>query len=336
MSDFRKHVSACEVKQAPGDDPRVLRFIGSDQTPDRDDDIIDADGWELDEYTKNPVFLWAHNYNQLPLGKAVQVFIDPERKALVFDIRFPTIGELCPNGQASEDSLFIETVFNMYQQGILSAVSVGFRPVAYEQRSDGDQAEMPMWQRGMHIMKAKLFELSAVPIPANPNALMTPKGFKSFIAKGLELINKKPKEVKTVSTQQKAGAKFSAETIEKLKGLQSHVQDIQEHAQGVITKCEAWHKAFEDIGIPKNDNNGDSGVQDDGGEPVGGGASADAGDSAAGVGTGGSNNTGNSDQDGGASDGREEPNKPNKREINLSNLDFKAVEASLPKLGKRS
>jgi hypothetical protein len=38
-----------------------FRFKLSDGSLDRDGDVIDAEGWNVDEYVKNPVVLWAHD-----------------------------------------------------------------------------------------------------------------------------------------------------------------------------------------------------------------------------------------------------------------------------------
>ena len=45
-----------------------LEFILSDASPDRMGDVIDADGWNLDNFKNNPVALFNHNSN-FPIGK---------------------------------------------------------------------------------------------------------------------------------------------------------------------------------------------------------------------------------------------------------------------------
>ncbi len=53
---------------------RVIRFVASDETPDRVGDIIKVSGWNLTNYKKNPVVLWGHDQaNTPPIGKAVNV-----------------------------------------------------------------------------------------------------------------------------------------------------------------------------------------------------------------------------------------------------------------------
>ena len=45
-----------------------LDFVLSDETVDRMGEIITADGWELDNFKKNPIALFNHNSN-FPIGK---------------------------------------------------------------------------------------------------------------------------------------------------------------------------------------------------------------------------------------------------------------------------
>lgn len=154
-----------DIKQVGEEEDRVLRFCGSDETPDRDNDIMEVGGWKLDEYIKNPVFLWAHSYHELPVGKAINVMIDAAARKLIFDIKFPT----------AEEYPFADTVYKLYKGGYLKATSVGFQGVKYKTRDEPERLELPEWRRGRRYMEQKLLELSAVPVPANPNALMMAK-----------------------------------------------------------------------------------------------------------------------------------------------------------------
>lgn len=147
-----------EVKEVEGQD-RVLRFIGSDETPDRDNDIIEVAGWELVNYRKNPVFLWAHDYRFPPIGRAVKV---SKEEGLMFDIEFPAEG-IFP---------FADLIYNLYRGKFLRATSVGFIPKKFKPRDDDLVDEsLPEWRRGTRYQKQELLELSAVPVPSNPNAL---------------------------------------------------------------------------------------------------------------------------------------------------------------------
>ena len=127
----------------------VLHFIGSNDAVDRSGETMTHDGWELDNYQKNPVFLYAHDYSTTPIGKAVQV--STGMKGLEFDIQFVP----------KEIDPFAEKVRQLYKGGYLNAVSVGFITKQTQSNADGTLA----------ILKKELLELSAVPVPCNPQAL---------------------------------------------------------------------------------------------------------------------------------------------------------------------
>jgi len=156
MVELMKKIFNFEVKEVEGEE-NTLSFTGSDETPDRDDDVISVDGWELDNYLKNPVFMWAHDYKQPPIGKAVEV--KKEDRKLRFNIKF-----------ADKDTYpFANTIFKLYRGGFMKATSVGFIPHKTEPRLDEEGNPIA---RGRNFLSQELLELSAVPIPCNPNALV--------------------------------------------------------------------------------------------------------------------------------------------------------------------
>ena len=133
------------------DDERPLTVVASDESVDRLGDVVRADGWELRPYKRNPVFLWAHDYTRTPIGRSSWVGLDAGR--LVATIEF------APTAFARE----VET---LYRQRFLRAVSVGFRACAFTFRKGRDGAV-----EGVEFTKQELLEISAVPVPANPEAL---------------------------------------------------------------------------------------------------------------------------------------------------------------------
>lgn len=140
--------------------PRVLQFTGSTEDEDRRGDVITASGWRLKDYKKNPVFLWAHQYDTPPVGKAVNVWIDNDR--LKFHIQF-----------AERDEYeFADTIYKLYKGGYLRATSVGFMPIETEPLEIKDDEDGGCCShQATRYLKQDLLELSACPVPANPNAL---------------------------------------------------------------------------------------------------------------------------------------------------------------------
>ncbi len=120
------------------------RIIASTDAIDRQGDVIDQKGWELDNYMKNPVMLFAHDYSSLPVAKCIKLSV--ESTGLVCEFEFaPAEGN--PVGAQ---------IKYLYDNGFMNAVSVGF---------------IPKEQNGGVITKAELLEISFVPVPANQEAL---------------------------------------------------------------------------------------------------------------------------------------------------------------------
>ena len=151
--------TAGEASSAPS-----LDFVASTATLDRYHEIIEPAGWRLDSYRRNPVFQNAHNYGDIlfTLGKALstEVRLVRGRPALCQRIQF-----------ATEVNPIARIAYGLYSGGFLNAVSVGFIPLKWEdgQREGGasDSGASPR----RRYLEQELLEVSAVAIPANPDAL---------------------------------------------------------------------------------------------------------------------------------------------------------------------
>jgi hypothetical protein len=136
-----------------------IRFVASTEGVARDRLTIAADGWQLANYRANPVVLWVHNYGgsgdpatARPIGRAESVRV--EGGQLVADVRF---------NQAND---FARAVEADYRAGFLSAVSVGWDTLEFEPDAKGDALGSGK------VVKAELLDISAVPVPGDPKALM--------------------------------------------------------------------------------------------------------------------------------------------------------------------
>ena len=115
---------------------------------DREGDEIVSSGVDVQNYLRNPIVLFAHDYQSLPVGRATNV--DKGRDSLT------------ASWQWAEGDPFAERVKNCWQQGMLNAVSVGVRPKEVETLPGGG---------GVRILTSELLEFSVVPVPANADAL---------------------------------------------------------------------------------------------------------------------------------------------------------------------
>jgi HK97 family phage prohead protease len=137
--------------QSTGAGDRMTFVVSTDEV-DRQGDTIAVDGWRVDAYMRNPVFLWAHNYTRPAIGRAVSVW--REGHGLLARIEF-----------APTD--FAQEIRRLYDSGYQHGVSVGFRPLKYALRRETGTGEF----RGIDFIEQELLEISAAPVPANAHAL---------------------------------------------------------------------------------------------------------------------------------------------------------------------
>ena len=172
-----------------GEDPLI--YVMSDETVDRVGDVIEAKGWRLDSFSKNPVALFGHDHSFV-IGHWSDVSVKAGK----------LIGKLnlLPAGISER----IDEVRAAVQAGVLRAVSVGFAP---------DFDTMETNKDGGYLFKgADLMECSLVAVPANPNALQMAKSL-GISDETKSLIFKKsvqPDELRAASGKKRGVVKLNA------------------------------------------------------------------------------------------------------------------------------
>ncbi len=137
------------AKTKAADESGRFRVVISTADLDRQGEIVDQNGWDLNNYLQNPVVLWGHDYYALPIGVCDKISIEDignGRQGLVAE------GKFAP----ADANPFAQQVRKLYDAGIVRTTSVGFIV-----------GEM----QGNTVTKAELLEFSFVPVPANPYAL---------------------------------------------------------------------------------------------------------------------------------------------------------------------
>lgn len=163
-------------------DSREVHHKISDSTMDRMNDVVETDGWLLDNFKQNPVVLADHRYS---VGSIIGTASDvvSRRSGLFATTKFDEEGL----GAAA---------FGLVQRGLAKAWSVGFRSKDVHSINQGlkmkcrrckqmkqqiigekDEDEVGFFW-GHHFTKQELVEYSLVAVPANPSAVM------GMIAKG--------------------------------------------------------------------------------------------------------------------------------------------------------
>lgn len=135
------------------EEKRVIKGTATTPTVDRMGDIIDPLGVKF----ANPLaFLWQHQHDK-PIGSVK--FDKPTKGGIGFEaeIAHPDTVE----SAGLKDRL--QEAWDSIKTGLVRAVSVGFRPIEYSFMDNG----------GIRFSETEVYELSAVTIPANSEALIS-------------------------------------------------------------------------------------------------------------------------------------------------------------------
>jgi len=141
-----------QIKES-NEEEYTIRAVISSGLPDRQGEIIDQSSWNLDEYKKNPVVLWAHDHFQPAIGKAADISVNAEGM-LEAVVKF-----------AVEEYDFAKTIYKLYAGGFMRAFSVGFTSKTQEIVNDN-----------VILKDNVLYEFSAVNVGADALALAKSKG----------------------------------------------------------------------------------------------------------------------------------------------------------------
>lgn len=143
-------------------DTGTFEIVISTDDIDRHGEIVDQKGIDFSNYMTNPVVLWGHNHNQIPVGITDEIYTR-------------TVGaqnQTVAKGRFAAHA-FAQELRKLYDDGMLNTSSIGFIPKEYN---------------GNTITKSELLEWSFVSIPANPYALALGKAgynIAELLAKGV-------------------------------------------------------------------------------------------------------------------------------------------------------
>ena len=148
-----KAYSTLKVKAVTEDgETRTITGIASTPKQDRDNDILDMVGAKF----ALPIpLLWQHNHNQ-PIGEVTDATVTDEGIEIT-----ATIVKIAEEGILKNRT---DEAWQSIKSGLVKCLSIGFRPLEYNYLEDS-------W--GLHIKEWEWYELSAVTVPANPDAVIT-------------------------------------------------------------------------------------------------------------------------------------------------------------------
>jgi len=144
-------------KAESDDEERTVTATISTGIVDRENEVLLPKGADFERYLENPVVLWAHEYRDTPIAKAM--WIKKGSKYIQAKAKFA-------------DTVKAEEIYQLFKGGFLKAFSVGFLPKETHQPTPEEIKKHPEWAEVTKIYdRWELLEFSAVPVGTNPEAL---------------------------------------------------------------------------------------------------------------------------------------------------------------------
>jgi HK97 family phage major capsid protein/HK97 family phage prohead protease len=200
------------VKQTAAPPPAAnpLEFVMSDGSVDRMGDVIEPDGWRLDNFQRNPVALFGHNAS-FPIGKWHDVGVRGGQLTGRLELLDPVSDRM-------------REIHAAVAGGVLRAVSVGFHSDSVE----------PLKSGGIRFIEAELVECSLVSVPANPNALAIAKSL-GISREGQQLIFGVSADKDQPTPPRPIGVPAGADTLFRKHKPMNQLSERIQNAQGEIT-----------------------------------------------------------------------------------------------------
>ena len=96
---------------------RVIRYAFSDSSVARDNHTIASNAWAIENFLRNPVFLWAHENGAPPIGRVIN--LRSENGILRGEVEYA----------ARDVYPFADTVYRLVKGGFVNATSTSWIPL---------------------------------------------------------------------------------------------------------------------------------------------------------------------------------------------------------------
>lgn len=224
----------------PSQQTRSVDVVASTPAVDSYGRVVLQD-WDLSRYAANPVVLWNHGMSwgsddaTLPIGYAENVRVEDGK--LLATIHFVD----------EKANPMAEKIYQGYLQGSLRAVSVGW---------DAEEAAYDEESETLVLSQNKLIEISAVAIPANPEAVRLAASMFDGMHSLREIMRKasedqeKEKDDDMKATIEEKDKKIAEleEKLEAIRGLLASVgaSSVQE-ASGIVAAMKSSHSLVSEL-----------------------------------------------------------------------------------------
>lgn len=149
---------------------RAFEWWASDERVDRHGDIV-RQNWNFGDFAKNPVMLWGHDWNGLPMGSVLTERVVQRSESDYTGPALALVGVFALGWE------WAETLFRLVKGGILRTGSVGFFPGDVVRITDPDErAALGLGEWGLLYgvtVPNDLIEWTIASVPANIGAHLT-------------------------------------------------------------------------------------------------------------------------------------------------------------------
>lgn len=189
----------------------VLEAIITTSSVDRHNESIDTKGIDTKAYMSNPVVLWGHDYEGLPIGKTIKL---TKQMGTQIKARFQL---------AVEEFPFAATVYSMVKSGYINGVSIG--GIVREWSDDYSV-----------INKMEMVEFSIVPVQANADALITSRALEKMTGKSVETIKAEFQDFNRKILLDKVADMGEDEIKDAIRVLRNLTDRLEDTAQKPVTQ----------------------------------------------------------------------------------------------------
>lgn len=190
----------------------VFETVVTTSVIDRQGESITTQGITTDTWMKNPVVLYGHDYQGLPIGKGLSISQTKNKMKSKFQL-------------AVEEYPFAATVAALIKGGYLNAVSIG--------------GIVRKWSEDYRVIEElEMVEFSIVPVPANPDALITSRSLEEATGKSMAVIKREFQEFTHKSMLDSVSGMGDDEVNGAIKVLEGLVATLKESAKAASIEGE--------------------------------------------------------------------------------------------------
>lgn len=211
-------------------DAGIFEAMISTEEVDRDGDVIRAAGMNLENYLRNPIVLFGHDYRSVDavIGKAIDVTVIPG-SGIKATFQF---ADAATNPKA-------DVVRRLWSGEFLNATSIGFIPREAKPLGAG---------KGFDFVRSELLEFSVVSVPSNQSALairtlqsaeLTDGTLPDVVTvRALELLQKYL-DIDASQIIEKRGRVLSSKNEEQLRAAQSDMDSAKSKIDDVLAQLDS-------------------------------------------------------------------------------------------------